>query len=123
MPGKTPNSNGKEPVENGGYPGSKDIEMKDESSLKGKGKKGSKDGDEEMTVVVPPSKNSASAPPPDDADGDVDLDDAEKEGEVKVDPAAQTVAGIFFSFLPRTSRMISIESACVKLNTDSIHSS
>lgn len=101
MPGKTPNGNGKEPVENGGYPGSKDIEMKDESSLKGKGKKGSKDGDEEMTVVVPPSKNASSTPLTNDADGDVDMDDAEKEGEAKVDPVAQTVAGMYLSYCPQ----------------------
>lgn len=101
MPGKTPNSNGKEPVENGGYPGSKDIEMTDESSLKGKGKKGSKDGDEEMTVVVPPSKNPSSTPPTNDADGDVDMGDADKEGEAKVDPAAQTVAGMFRTARPQ----------------------
>ncbi|KAI3401157.1 hypothetical protein diail_303 [Diaporthe ilicicola] len=96
MPGKTPNGNGKEPVENGGYPGSKDIDMKDESSssLKGKGKKGAKDGDEEMTVVVPISKKQSSAPPPNDADGDVSMDDADKDGEDKVDPVAQAVSDI-----------------------------
>ncbi|KAL1873875.1 26S proteasome non-ATPase regulatory subunit [Diaporthe australafricana] len=100
MPGKTPNGNGKEPVENGGYPGSKDIDMKDESSssLKGKGKKGAKDGDEEMTVVVPISKKQSSAPPPNDADGDVSMDDADKEGEEKVDPVAQAVSDIKSNF-------------------------
>lgn len=98
MPGKTPNGNGKEPVENGGYPGSKDIDMKDESSssLKGKGKKGAKDGDEEMTVVVPISKKQSSAPPPNDADGDVNMDDADKDAEEKVDPVAQAVSGNTF---------------------------
>lgn len=96
MPSKTPNGNGKEPVENGGYPGSKDIEMKDDaSSLKGKGKKGAKDGDEEMTVVVPMSKKQSSQPPTNDADGDVNMDgDAEQDGESKVDPAAQIVPGM-----------------------------
>lgn len=101
MPGKTPNGNGKEPVENGGYPGSKDIEMKDDSSsLKGKGKKSSKDkdGDEEMTVVVPISKKQSSQPPANDADGDVDMDDAEKDGEAKVDPVVQTVSDIKSNF-------------------------
>ncbi|CAN8105115.1 unnamed protein product [Discula destructiva] len=98
MPGKTPNGNGKEPVENGGYPGSKDIDMKDDSSLKGKGKKGSKDGDEEMTVVVPMSKKQSSQPPSNNADGDVDMEDAEKEGEAKVDPVAQTVSDIISNF-------------------------
>lgn len=98
MPGKTPNGNGKEPVENGGYPGSKDVEMKDDSSLKGKGKKGlkDKDGDEEMTVVVPISKKQSSQPPNNDADGDVNMDDdAEQDGEAKVDPVVQTVSGTY----------------------------
>ncbi|KAK7736441.1 26S proteasome non-ATPase regulatory subunit [Diaporthe eres] len=100
MPGKTPNGNGKEPVENGGYPGSKDIDMKDESSssLKGKGKKGAKDGDEEMTVVVPISKKQSSAQPPNDADGDVSMDDADKDGEEKVDPVAQAVSDVKSNF-------------------------
>ncbi len=84
MPGKTPD---KEPVENGGYRGGKD--------LKPKGKKASKkDGDDEMTVVVPPSKanKQSSVPPPNDAEGDVAMDDA--EGEVKVDPVVQTINGM-----------------------------
>ncbi len=95
MPGKTPD---KEPVENGGYRGGKDIEMTDKD-LKPKGKKTSKkEGDDEMTVVVPPSKSSkqSSAPPPNDAEGDVAMDDADKaaEGEVKVDPVVQTISGM-----------------------------
>lgn len=92
MPGKTPD---KEPVENGGYRGGKDIEMKEKeeaSSLKHKGKKGD---DEKMTVVVPPSKKQSSQPPPNDVDGDVAMDDADKadDGEVKVDPVAQAING------------------------------
>ncbi|AEO59996.1 hypothetical protein MYCTH_2144800 [Thermothelomyces thermophilus ATCC 42464] len=92
MPGKTPD---KEPVENGGYRGGKD--------LKPKGKKASKkEGDDEMTVVVPPSKSSkqSSVPPPNDAEGDVAMDDAEKtaEGEAKVDPVAQTINDIKSNF-------------------------
>ncbi|EON98029.1 putative 26s proteasome non-atpase regulatory subunit 3 protein [Phaeoacremonium minimum UCRPA7] len=100
MPGKTPNGNGKEPVENGGYSGSKDIEMKDESSLKGKGKKALKEGDDEMTVVVPPSKKQSSAPQPNDGDGDVAMDDSDKadDGEVKVDPVVQAVSDIKSNF-------------------------
>ena len=93
MPGKTPD---KEPVENGGYRGGKDMTDKD---LKPKGKKTSKkEGDDEMTVVVPPSKASkhSSANPPNDAEGDVAMDDADKaaEGEVKADPVAQTINGM-----------------------------
>lgn len=82
MPGKTPN-NGKKPLENG-------VQKKDSS--KAKGKKAVKDGDEEMTVVVPPSKSSKkSAQAPADAEGDVAMD--EEEEETKVDPVVQTVAG------------------------------
>jgi len=92
MPGKTPD---KEPVENGGYRGGKD--------LKPKGKKASKkEGDDEMTVVVPPPKSSkqSSVPPPNDAEGDIAMDDADKtaEGEVKVDPVAQTINDIKSNF-------------------------
>ncbi|KAB5542716.1 proteasome regulatory subunit C-terminal-domain-containing protein [Coniochaeta sp. 2T2.1] len=103
MPGKTPD---KEPVENGGYRGGKDIEMKDKdeqeqaASLKHKGKKMAKDGEDEMTVVVPPSKKQSSVPPPNDADGDVAMDEAEKadDGEVKVDPVVQAINDIKSTF-------------------------
>ncbi|KAK4038300.1 proteasome regulatory subunit C-terminal-domain-containing protein [Parachaetomium inaequale] len=99
MPGKTPD---KEPVENGGYRGGKDIDMTDKD-LKPKGKKASKkEGDDEMTVVVPPSKaaKQSSVPPPNDAEGDVAMDDADKtaEGEVKVDPVVQTINDIKSNF-------------------------
>ncbi|KAL2268326.1 hypothetical protein VTJ83DRAFT_3172 [Remersonia thermophila] len=93
MPGKTPD---KEPVENGGYRGGKDIADKD---LKTKGKKASKkDDDDEMTVVVPPSKTQkpSSAPPPNDPEGDVAMDDT--EGEPKADPVAQTINDIKSDF-------------------------
>jgi len=91
MPGKTPD---KEPVENGGYRGGKDMTDKD---LKPKGKKTAKEGDDEMTVVVPPSKKQSSAPPPNDADGDINMDDSNtaEGGEVKVDPVVQTTNGKF----------------------------
>ena len=96
MPGKTPHSNGNEPVEND-YRSNKDADVKE--GAKAKGKKSAKDADEEMTVVVPPSKaaKQSSAPPPADADGDVsmsgDKDAAEDNDEVKVDPVVQTIAG------------------------------
>ncbi|RSL39138.1 hypothetical protein CEP53_014291 [Fusarium sp. AF-6] len=93
MPGKTPN-NGKKPLENG-IQKKKDVEMKDSS--KAKGKKAAKDGDEEMTVVVPPSKSSKkSAQASADAEGDVAMD--EEEEETKVDPVVQTVADIKSNF-------------------------
>lgn len=96
MPGKTPHSNGKEPVENG-IRNNQDVDMTDEkSSLKGKGKKGVKEG-EDMTVVVPPSKTTkqSSQPPPPDADGDIEMDvDKPEDLEVKVDPVTQAITGI-----------------------------
>jgi len=96
MPGKTPD---KEPVENGGYRGGKDIDMKDK---KPKSKKSIKDNDDEMTVVVPPSKASkqSSAPPPNDGDGDVAMDDSDKaeDGAVKVDPVVQAINDIKGNF-------------------------
>lgn len=93
MPGKTPNSNGNEPIENG-YRNDEDVDMKDSKS---KSKKGAKDGDEEMTVVVPPAKGSKqpSGVPTADNDGDVSMgEEGAEDGAVKVDPVAQTVAGM-----------------------------
>lgn len=74
--------------------------MKDDAPAPLKGGKGKKvkEGEEEMTVVVPPSKGSKlSAPPSKDTDGDVVMDgpadvDGE-EGEEKIDPVAKAVAG------------------------------
>ncbi|ODA75906.1 hypothetical protein RJ55_08547 [Drechmeria coniospora] len=93
MPGKTPESNGNDPVENG-VRKKADVEMTD---AKGKGKKAARDGDEEMTVVVPLSKSSKQ---PQDADGDVSMDDdgAADDDEVKVDPATQTASDIKSNF-------------------------
>lgn len=92
MPGKTPQNNGNEPIENG-IKNNGDVEMQD--SGKAKGKKGAKEGDDEMTVVVPISKGSKEPSKQSrDAEGDVAMadDDAANDGE-KVDPVAQTVAG------------------------------
>ncbi|KAK4192281.1 proteasome regulatory subunit C-terminal-domain-containing protein [Podospora australis] len=92
MPGKTPD---KEPVENGGYRGGND--MKDKP--KPKSKKNAKEGEDEMTVVVPPSKKQNSAPPPDVEDGDVAMDvDNADDGEAKVDPVVQTLSDVKSNF-------------------------
>lgn len=85
MPGKTPHSNRANGVRK-----SKDAEAKDHS--KSKSKKASKDADEEMTVVVPPSKKQAASKPA-DADGDVAMGGEEEEKVPEVDPAEQAVAG------------------------------
>ncbi|KAL2106957.1 hypothetical protein VUR80DRAFT_5902 [Thermomyces stellatus] len=90
MPGKTPHSNGNEPVENG-IRNNQDVE-----DLKGKGKKAAnKDGDEEMTVVV--KTRPVKSPAPADGDGDVAMD--EDTDEVKVDPVVQTVSDIKNNFV------------------------
>lgn len=87
MPSKTPRGNGNKPVQNGVH---KDSEMKDAG--KSKGKKGAKDADEEMTVVVPPSKGKKGpAARAADADGDVSMDN-DDAGE-QMDPAEQAVTG------------------------------
>jgi 26S proteasome regulatory subunit N3 len=100
MPSKTPHTNGTDPVENG-INGTQDVEMKDDAPVSkkvGKGKK-VKEGEEEMTVVVPPSKASKlSVPSAKDTEGDVVMDDTERTGddesaEANIDPAAQTVLG------------------------------
>ncbi|KAI0449411.1 putative proteasome regulatory particle subunit [Xylaria acuta] len=101
MPGKTPHSNGNEPVENG-IRNNKDVDMTDEkSSMKGKGKKSVKEG-EDMTVVVPPSKTAKqpSQPPHADAEDDVDMEDLDKaqDLEVKVDPVTQAITDIKSNF-------------------------
>lgn len=93
MPGKTPKNNGNEPIEND-IRSKGDVEMKD--SGKAKGKKGAKEVDEEMTVVVPItklSKQSSKQPQDDDGDVSMDVDDISDDGD-KVDPAVQTVAGM-----------------------------
>ncbi len=101
MPSKTPHTNGTDPVENG-INGTKDIEMKEDtpSSMKGaKGKK-VKESDEEMTVVVPPSKSSKlSAPLPLDTDVDIIMDDSEKPvdataAKLEVDPVEKAISGL-----------------------------
>lgn len=92
MPGKTPD---KEPVENRGYRTDKDAKAKGKKTAK-------KEGEEEMTVVVPPSKTpkqNSVTPPANDTEGDVamgDIDEAAQEG--KVDPVAQTINDIKNNF-------------------------
>ncbi|KAF3805660.1 putative 26S proteasome regulatory subunit rpn3 [Colletotrichum gloeosporioides] len=90
MPGKTPSRNGKEPLENG-------VQNNKKDEAKNKSKKAAKDGDEEMTVVVPPSKKAAA--PSGDVDGDVEMgDEGKDEAEVTVDPVVQAVAEIKSNF-------------------------
>lgn len=114
MPSKTPHTNGTDPVENG-VNGTKDVEMKDDAPAPVKGGKGKKvkEGEEEMTVIVPPSKGSKlSALPPKDNDGDVAMDGAEEmngedAGVPKVDPVAKAVADIKSNF-PLLERAVTL---------------
>ncbi|KAL7951463.1 26S proteasome non-ATPase regulatory subunit 3 [Trichoderma barbatum] len=57
-----------------------------------------KDGDDSMTVVVPPSKSSKQPAPSTDAEGDVAMDVDKTEEEEKVDPAVQAVTDIKANF-------------------------
>lgn len=96
MPGKAPS--GKKSLGNG---------VKDSSSTSKKSKeaknKAAKDVEEEMTVVVPPtrgSKKSQKATPVADADGNVDMDEPNKleNTTAKIDPVTQTIYDIKSNF-------------------------
>ncbi|OAP58550.1 hypothetical protein AYL99_07640 [Fonsecaea erecta] len=92
---------GDKPHLNGGINGSDDVEMKDESkNSKKTSKQGKeKDGDDEMTVVVPPAKGSNTPSAPQKAT-DADLtngaidDEGKKEGEEEVDPQEKAIEEI-----------------------------
>lgn len=87
MPGKTPHSNGKEPVENGGIRNSKDVEMKDDATIKGKKK---------ATVIKDGEAPAPKAGKKQDEDGDVAMADdnvSTEEDTAEVDPVAQTSGG------------------------------
>ncbi|EXJ94632.1 26S proteasome regulatory subunit N3 [Capronia coronata CBS 617.96] len=100
MSGDKPHLNGSDPAEKG-IDGSEDVEMKEGSQNPKKALKlnKDKDGDDEMTVVVPPAKgsNSPSAPEkPTEADlknGAVN-GDAANESEAQVDPQEKVILEI-----------------------------
>jgi hypothetical protein len=62
-----------------------DVEMKDSGSSKKSGK--GRDGDDEMTVVVPPSKNGKTV----DSNGEDKVDETEQE--VPIDPKEKAING------------------------------
>ncbi len=84
------------PVEHG-MNGTEDVDMVDEGSEKVK--VNGVDGEEEMTVVVPPPNSSKLAGEPNkDAEGDVAMDDTkEDEKEVPIDPKVKAVAGEYIA--------------------------
>ena len=106
-----PKINGTDPTENGISTNgvSEDVEMEEDGADAGPKPNGmpkkSKDGEDEMTVVVPPPKGSKlSGNRGKDEDGDVEMvssETEEKKIEVKPeDPAARTAMGMFFAFYP-----------------------
>ena len=98
MSGDKPRLNG-DPAENG-INGSEDVEMGEESQNTKKGSKTTKDkdGDDEMTVVVPPSKGSSSPSAPenpteaDRSNGAVD-GEIKNESDAQVDPQEKAISG------------------------------
>lgn len=89
-------TNGSEPTENG-VNGVEDVEMADEQIPPGQGK----EGEDEMTVVVPPPKSSSlSGAPTKDSEGNVAMEDTEpvendETTSEKVDPVAKATSGQF----------------------------
>ena len=91
-------TNGKEPIENG-VNGSEDTEMVDEVTEK-PNISHSKEGEEEMTVVVPPPKSSKLAGESSrDDEGDIDMEDSlgtkpDIAEAADVDPEAKAISGM-----------------------------
>lgn len=89
-----PQTNGTEPVENG-INGTEDIDMVDDGPEKVKVGT-SNEGEDEITVVVPPPKSSKlSGEPSKDEEGDVAMENTDKSHGISpgLDPTAKTVAG------------------------------
>lgn len=89
-----PHTNGTEPVENG-INGTEDVDMVDEGSEKVKVGT-NKEGEDEMTLVVPPPKSSKlSGEPNKDEEGDVAMENTNKSDNIssELDPRAKAVAG------------------------------
>jgi 26S proteasome regulatory subunit N3 len=101
-----PQANGSDPVENG-VNGIEDVEMEEDSAtattpLSGKPNI-DRDGDEKITVVVPPSKGARlSGDQSQDKEGDVNMDGGNEEGakqaEVEVDPKVKAMQDIKNNF-------------------------
>lgn len=101
-----PHANGG-PVENG-VNGTEDIDMVDDGPEK------VHNGEEEMTVVVPPSKSSKLAGEPGkDAEGDVPMDGAEKSAvaptEEPIDPKVKAVTGQYIQQSPCFSNLLALD--------------
>lgn len=100
MNGDKPRLNGTDPVENG-VNGAEDVEMDEEDADSTAPSKRSRDkeGDEEMTVVVPPAKGQKLSGNPDpDKQGDVTMEgvestDSKQTTEETVDPRTKAITG------------------------------
>ena len=84
------------PIENG-VNGSEDVDMVDESPEKAK-PGAHKEGEDEMTVVLPPPKGSKlSGDPSKDAEGDIAMGNASKpdgeEANEQIDPKVKAIQG------------------------------
>lgn len=89
-------TNGTDPVENG-VNGTKDVDMVDDGPEKIK-TDANKDGEDEMTVVVPPPKGiKLSGEPGKDAEGDIAMDNVVSAEHIsqdaEVDPKVKAIAG------------------------------
>lgn len=95
MSGDNPHLNGTGEGSNG----SEDVEMKEQSQSTKKNSKQNKDkdGDDEMTVVVPPFKGATPTAPTKKTDADLANgatgEDATTVDEVPVDPQEKAIAG------------------------------
>lgn len=113
-----PHTNGTDPVENG-VNGTEDVEMKEDSPANGTSKQEKdNDGDEEMTVVVPATKDSKGSGSGRDKEGDVAMDEAGNEAGEKpveeVDPKTKAVTGMTFP-LSRIRHLILLTSVFLLL--------
>jgi len=94
--GDKPQTNGTDPVENG-VNGTEDVDMVDDGAEKIKIGT-NKNGEDEMTVVVPPPKGAKlSGEPGKDAEGDVAMNNTVSvehvSQEAEVDPKVKAIAG------------------------------
>lgn len=77
-----------------GINGTEDVDMVNDGPEKAKA--GIKEGEEEMTVVVPPPKSSKlSGEPSKDQEGDITMENTDKSSSVspELDPKAKAIAG------------------------------
>ncbi|KAL6252384.1 26S proteasome non-ATPase regulatory subunit [Rhinocladiella similis] len=108
MSGDNPHLNGT----GDGSNGSEDVEMKEESQSTKKNSKQTrdKDGDDEMTVVVPPSKGATPTAPTKKTDADLANgakgEDATQADELPIDPQEKAIADIKAN-LPLLERAVS----------------